>query len=819
MADLATLSIAVDSRAVKSADKDLDSLSATGAKAERAMAKLVSVFAALAAAAAGLKAFYDTNAEFQRLSASLVTVTGSTDKANRAFGMLQTLAQNTPYELSQVTQAFIDLKTRGMDASAESMISYGNMASSFGRSMEDTIRAISGVAMGETEAIKSFGVQAQANGDKIALTFRGQTEVVKRSMGAVEAYFKRLSDANFAGGMERQMNTLGGAMSNLQDQIAATFFAMGNAGLSDKMISGIKGLTQSIADATPALVGLATNGVNAFNATYAAAVQYSGALKAMVAIPVAMWLNTAVSATAALIAPTIRAIALTTALSVQAGSFGIAATAAAAGTTLWNGALSVLGSTAGMLAIGLGALYIATKGIRDETDRLNEATAAQQNRYALLGKPLDEARDKLQDLREENERLQKVLKGDKNVQILDPTGQALVNQIRKNGGNADQIWYAEELAKKVTAQVKLNADLKKSLEDKNKATRDAAELEKKHLEQKKTFVEKLKDEIATHGLGKAAMVLYEAAKLKLTGADLKRANTLAGLIKKEEEYARWQELNSDWLEKDSRKRQVEEDRLFRITDWAQGVVESLDDQTAAARRYASELAAINYQLKQGEISEAKAVQLRSAAWGRTETGQMTQRYNPALAFDMAKDRLDRIPGLDSDTYTKALRDLRYEFDATFRTLSDGMMNLGDNMARSFANWIMKIDGAKFALKDLARSFAADMASMFAQQASRQFMGWVMGGISSAWGGFGSGSGGSTTYNPGSGSGVGMNPRGFASDGPAPSIVVNVNSATGAVDASGGTGAGVDLGKRIAGAVKAVIADEMRPGGQLASVRR
>lgn len=285
-----------------------------------------------------------------------------------------------------------------------------------------------------------------------------------------------------------------------------------------------------------------------------------------------------------------------------------------------------------------------------------------------------------------------------------------------------------------------------------------------------------------------------------------------------------QGMNQELLKMDSTERQIAQIRIEaeRLSPANKRKAEEIADQAEAVREWRE-----SWKSSLRTIEDLKkamdSLPISPGAMGSAEFSAMLQRrqmvemqYNPAASMAAGMADLDRLH-LTPDTYSKALRDLRYEFDATFRTLSDGMMNLGDNMARSFANWIMKIDGAKFALKDLARSFAADMASMFAQQASRQFMGWVMGGISSAWGGFGaapaSGSGGVPW------TGGAITPSSSIGAGASPSIVVNVNGATGAVDASGGNGAGVDLGKRIAGAVRAVIADEMRPGGQLASVRR
>ena len=257
MTDLARLSIAVDSSSVRAARGDLKGLVSSGAEVESAMHKL------LGAMSFGLVAreFWNVNTEFQRLGASLQTVEGDTRGARAAFQQLQDFAQSTPYELAEVTQAYIDLKTRGLDATMGSMTAYGNWASSFGRSMTDLVRAVSGVVVGESEAIKSFGVQAQAQGDKVALTFKGHTDVVKRNATEIENYFKKLANANFGGGMERQMNTVGGAWSNLKDQISSTMFEIGNGGSGGQMVAVLRDLTDGLHEVTPALVKFTNSGL------------------------------------------------------------------------------------------------------------------------------------------------------------------------------------------------------------------------------------------------------------------------------------------------------------------------------------------------------------------------------------------------------------------------------------------------------------------------------------------------------------------------------------------------------------------------------
>ncbi|NBT06501.1 MAG: hypothetical protein EBS54_07180 [Betaproteobacteria bacterium] len=108
------------------------------------------VFAGLSVTAFVSK-IVDVQRQFDVLNSSLVTVTGSSDAADRAFAWLKDFAATTPFQLSEVTQAFIKMKALGLDASRESLTSYGNTASAMGKSLNQMIEAVADAATGEFE--------------------------------------------------------------------------------------------------------------------------------------------------------------------------------------------------------------------------------------------------------------------------------------------------------------------------------------------------------------------------------------------------------------------------------------------------------------------------------------------------------------------------------------------------------------------------------------------------------------------------------------------------------------------------------------------
>lgn len=64
--------------------------------------------------------------EFDVLNSSLVTVTGSSGAAAKEFAWIREFAATTPFQLNEVTQAFVKMRALGLDANRDALASYGN---------------------------------------------------------------------------------------------------------------------------------------------------------------------------------------------------------------------------------------------------------------------------------------------------------------------------------------------------------------------------------------------------------------------------------------------------------------------------------------------------------------------------------------------------------------------------------------------------------------------------------------------------------------------------------------------------------------------
>jgi hypothetical protein len=169
----------------------------------------------------------ETTVEFQRFQTMLTTQFGSQFAAQSAFNKITEFASNTPYEVAEITDAFVKLNNRGIEPTTQQLTKVGDFAAAQGKGYDQLVEAI--LDVNNPERWKEFGVKASTAGDKVSLTFGKTTVEVERTvegaMKAVEAFGQM---EGIAGGMEAQSKTLGGQISNLTDSFDQLFFAIGN---------------------------------------------------------------------------------------------------------------------------------------------------------------------------------------------------------------------------------------------------------------------------------------------------------------------------------------------------------------------------------------------------------------------------------------------------------------------------------------------------------------------------------------------------------------------------------------------------------------
>ena len=275
--DIVTLGIAVDSRDVKKAEKDLDSLAHTSRTVESNVNRMASAFSnTLKGAVAGIgfgvvaKDILDTNRQMEMLRTSLTSVTGSIDAGKDAFKRIQEFAISTPYEIQDLTKAFVSLQNFGIQPTNKVMEAITNQASKLGASTE-TLNGIT-LALGQAWAkgklqgeeilqlvergVPVYELLAQATG-KSTTELQKMSEKGLLTRDVITKLIEKMGELS-SGSNARAMETLNGQISNLSD----AWHQFEDTLLNDKGEGYIKSFVSSVTREIGVLTQYLSNDVN-----------------------------------------------------------------------------------------------------------------------------------------------------------------------------------------------------------------------------------------------------------------------------------------------------------------------------------------------------------------------------------------------------------------------------------------------------------------------------------------------------------------------------------------------------------------------------
>ena len=248
---------------VKGVTRGLDNLkkqiNATDRGAERlnsALRKLGPILAGVASAQT-VKNVVSVGDEFERLRISLSTMFGGDAAGGAAFDRIKDFARETPFQLEDVTKAFISLKAQGIEPNEQVLAAFGDAASAtltplesfnslvrmLGRSTQGAL-GLEDLNQLADRGIPVFQILQQRIGKtRLEITEFGQTaegaSTIMRELSA------GLQDS-FGGLMQAQMDTFGVKFSNVQ--IAFKEFA------NEVFQSGLGQIFKDMADATSDMI-------------------------------------------------------------------------------------------------------------------------------------------------------------------------------------------------------------------------------------------------------------------------------------------------------------------------------------------------------------------------------------------------------------------------------------------------------------------------------------------------------------------------------------------------------------------------------------
>lgn len=214
----------------------------------------VAAFFGIREAVEGIVGIARVGGEFEILQKRLEALTGSAEEGERAFAWIQDFTRNTPFQLDQVTDAFVRAKAFGLDPMDGTLQAIADQASKTGGGME----ALNGIVTALGQAYSKGKIQAE---EMLQLIERGVpawdllSEATGRSVAElqkmttqgelgrkeIELLIKALGESS-AGAAQDQMSTLTGLVSNLRDTWAQFLKEINDQGLLDYLKNQIRDL-------------------------------------------------------------------------------------------------------------------------------------------------------------------------------------------------------------------------------------------------------------------------------------------------------------------------------------------------------------------------------------------------------------------------------------------------------------------------------------------------------------------------------------------------------------------------------------------------
>lgn len=212
--------------------------------------------AVLAAGAAFMvKGVVDTASEFERYRSVLETIEGSSEKARQSMAWVSEFATKTPYELSEVNEAFVKLKSYGLDPIKDGLLTtLGDTSAGMGKPLMQTVEAIADAMTGQNERLKEFGIKAEAikgtnriiyeYTDKHGRQMRAMAD--KNNREQIRATLQTIWNEKYGGAMDKLSNTWGGMMSNLSDNWERFKLMIADSGVFSYLQDKLRGLLEKI---------------------------------------------------------------------------------------------------------------------------------------------------------------------------------------------------------------------------------------------------------------------------------------------------------------------------------------------------------------------------------------------------------------------------------------------------------------------------------------------------------------------------------------------------------------------------------------------
>ena len=232
--------------------KKLKSMKKDTKAASKSMAQnFASIGSAWKAAIAGIAAGALTGAISKELMAteksvaSFITATGSLQEARAQFEMLQQAARDTIQPFDALKAVTLDLRKNGIQATAEQLKTFSQIAYGTGQSLETVGKAFTATMQGRYKALQQLGITAKDTGAALLLTYKGITTEVEKNSEALGAYFAKIGEEN-EGVLDYLQNGLTGALNHLDNAWGDFYRSLAESGLGQAIADTVREVAKAL---------------------------------------------------------------------------------------------------------------------------------------------------------------------------------------------------------------------------------------------------------------------------------------------------------------------------------------------------------------------------------------------------------------------------------------------------------------------------------------------------------------------------------------------------------------------------------------------
>ena len=179
-----------------------------------------------------------TNAELEQMMQTLITIEGSSDKAKESFKWITEFSDDIPLSIQEIKQAFIQLKSFGIDPIANDTLRLlGDAASAMEVPFTDSIDAFNNATTGIFQNLKRFGLNVRDEGDKLNIMWgehgKQMKATIKDDSESIQRFLLDNFERRFGGALTRQANTWFGLIQKMGNQWTLFLSDIGKAGVFD----------------------------------------------------------------------------------------------------------------------------------------------------------------------------------------------------------------------------------------------------------------------------------------------------------------------------------------------------------------------------------------------------------------------------------------------------------------------------------------------------------------------------------------------------------------------------------------------------------